>query len=86
MPEISRFLGIIIKIFYNEHAPPHFHAEYNEFKAEILIETLEINEGRLPKRVYSLVLEWATEHRIELLNDWNLAREKKILNKIDPLV
>jgi hypothetical protein len=86
MPEISRFLGIIIKMFYNEHDPPHFHAEYNEFKAEILIDTLEIKEGRLPKRVYSLVLEWASEHRNELVNDWNLAREKKTLNKIDPLV
>ncbi len=86
MPEISRFLGIIIKMFYNEHAPPHFHAEYNEFKAEIFIETLEIKEGRLPKRVYSLVLEWATEHRSELISDWNLAREKKSLNKIEPLV
>ncbi|MBE2216932.1 MAG: DUF4160 domain-containing protein [Ignavibacteria bacterium] len=86
MPEISRFLGIIIKMFYNEHAPPHFHAEYNDHKAEILIETLEIKEGKLPRRVYSLVLEWATEHRDELIADWNLAREKKILNKIDPLV
>lgn len=86
MPEISRFLGIIIKMFYNEHAPPHFHAEYNDYKAEILIETLEIKGGRLPKRVYSLVLEWATEHRDELMKDWELAREKKMLNKIEPLV
>ena len=86
MPEISRFLGIIIKMFYNEHAPPYFHAEYNDYKAEILIETLEIKEGKLPRRVYSLVLEWATDHRDELIADWNLAREKKFLNKIDPLV
>jgi hypothetical protein len=86
MPEICRFLGIIIKMFYNEHLPPHFHAEYNEYKAEILIDTLEIEEGGLPKRVYSLILEWATEHREELKKDWELAREKKILNNIDPLI
>lgn len=73
-------------MFYNEHAQPHFHAEYNDYKAEILIETLEIKEGKLPRRVYSLVLEWAASHRDELIADWNLAREKKILYKIDPLV
>ena len=86
MPEISRFLGIIIRMFYNEHLPPHFHAEYNEFKAEILLDTLEIKEGKLPKRVYNLVVEWAIDHRDELLNDWHLAGEKMPLNKIDPLV
>jgi hypothetical protein len=86
MPEISRFLGIIIKMFYNEHSPAHFHAEYNEYKAEILIDTLEILQGTLPKRIYSFVLEWATEHRDELKRDWELAREKKLLNKIEPLI
>ena len=55
MPEISRFLGIIIRMFYNEHNPPHFHAYYNDFKAEISIETLEIIAGKLPNRVYKLV-------------------------------
>ena len=86
MPEISRFLGIIIKMFYNEHAPPHFHAEYNEYKAEILIDSLEILQGKLPQRIYALVLEWAIDHREELRKDWELTREKKILNKIDPLI
>jgi len=55
MPEISRFLGIIIRMFYNEHNPPHFHAYYNDFKAEISIETLEMIAGKLPNRVYKLV-------------------------------
>ena len=69
MPEISRFLGIIIRMFYNEHNPPHFHAVYNEHEAEINIETLEVTQGSLPKKVYALVLEWAVEHRTELMND-----------------
>jgi len=73
-------------MFYNEHLPPHFYAEYNEFKAEILLDTLEIKEGGLPKRVYNLVVEWAIDHRDELMKDWALAREKMPLNKIDPLV
>lgn len=66
MPEISRFLGIIIRMFYNEHNPPHFHAVYNEHQAEIDIKTLEIIDGTLPKRVRNLVIEWAIEHREEL--------------------
>jgi hypothetical protein len=64
MPEISRFLGIIIRMFYNEHNPPHFHAYYNEFKAEISIETLEIIAGGLPNRVYKIVVEWALDHKM----------------------
>ena len=57
MPEISRFLGIIIRMFYNEHNPPHFHAIYNEFEAEIDINTLEIIAGDFPKRVRNLVID-----------------------------
>jgi len=57
MPEICRFSGIIIRMFYNEHNPPHFHAYYNDFKAEISIETLEIIAGNLPKRVYKIVVD-----------------------------
>lgn len=86
MPEISRFLGIIIRMFYNEHNPPHFHAVYNDHEAEINIETMEIKHGSLPKKVYALVLEWATEHREELMNDWNMMRDDKKPNPIKPLV
>lgn len=57
MPIICRFLGIIIKMFYNEHAPPHFHVEYNEYKASIEIQTMGISEGKLPPKVASLVIE-----------------------------
>ena len=85
MPEISRFYGIIIMLYINEHHPPHFHVKYAEYLAEIEIQTLEIIAGSLPKRAYSLVLEWAVEHREELMHNWNLAREHKSLNKIEPL-
>jgi hypothetical protein len=86
MPEISRFWGIIIRMCYNEHKPPHFHAYYNEHNAEINIETLEIIAGSLPKKVYNLVIEWAIEHRVELTNDWNLMRDDKEPFKIEPLI
>jgi hypothetical protein len=85
MPEISRFFGIIIKMYYREHNPPHFHAEYQNYKAEYDIKTFEIIEGKLPKRANALVLEWASEHRAELLEDWKRAKEQKELNKIEPL-
>lgn len=67
MPEMSRFLGIVIYMYFNEHNPPHFHAEYNEFKAAISIQTLGVTEGKLPSKVLSLVVEWAQEHQEELL-------------------
>lgn len=86
MPEISRFLGITILMYYNDHSPPHFHVKYNEYRAIISINELKIIEGSLPKRVISLVLEWAYEHREELSEDWNLAISKKPLIKIEPLV
>ncbi len=86
MPEISRFLGIIIAMYYNEHQPPHFHARYGEYRASFSIEELKIIEGSMPKRIVSLVLEWAFEHREELKEDWELARRKEQLKSIDPLV
>jgi hypothetical protein len=67
MPEISRFFGIIIAMYYNEHNPPHFHAKYGEFEAVLNIHNLQIMEGSLPKRAKALILEWADEHRAELL-------------------
>jgi len=85
MPEISRFYGIIIAMYYNEHNPPHFHAKYGEFVAEIDIRTLQILSGELPKRAKTLVLEWADEHRDELMLDWELARNMAELKPIEPL-
>ncbi|MBK1695165.1 hypothetical protein CKO09_10495 [Chromatium weissei] len=86
MPEISRFLGIVIYMYFNEHNPPHFHAEYNEHKASILITSLGLVEGRLPSRVMSLVVEWAQEHQDELLENWNSIKETGEYHKITPLV
>ncbi len=86
MPEISRFLGIVIYMYFNEHNPPHFHAEYNEYKASISIQTLGIIEGKLPSRVLSLVIEWAQEHQEELFNDWSSIKETGKYEKIKPLV
>jgi hypothetical protein len=84
MPEISRFLGIVIAIFYIDHAPPHFHARYGEFKI-----TVDINDGvvdgKFPRRALNHVLEWYELHKNELLEDWELAKQGKELKKIDPL-
>ena len=85
MPEISRFLGIIITMNYNDHAPPHFHARYGGDQAIIEIETLHVLGGRLSPRVMGLVVEWALLHRDELLEDWRLARESAPLKRIAPL-
>ncbi|MFH1771357.1 MAG: DUF4160 domain-containing protein [Candidatus Omnitrophota bacterium] len=86
MPEICRFLGIVISMYYTEHTPPHFHAKYGEYRASFSIQDLAVIEGQLPKRVTSLVLEWAFEHRIELMGDWELAQKHEELKKIPPLV
>jgi len=85
VPEISRFFGIVIKIFFEDHNPPHFHAEYGDRIALIDIRTLTVFGGRLPPRVLGLVIEWATLHRQELLEDWERARAQQALRKIAPL-
>ena len=85
MPEISRFFGIIIKMYFGDHNPPHFHAIYQEDSAEYDINTLIIIRGSLPSRAHAMVLEWASLHREELLEDWKLAIEKKEIKKIEPL-
>ncbi|MCM0589029.2 MAG: DUF4160 domain-containing protein [Gloeotrichia echinulata IR180] len=85
MPEICRFLGIIITMYYNDHPPPHFHVRYNQQKAIIDIETLSILEGKLTPRVLGLVIEWAAMHKSELMENWQLARQNNPLEKIEPL-
>ena len=85
MPQVSRFFGIIIKMYYNDHEPPHFHAEYNEYVAEISIETFEVIRGKLPRRVLGLVLEWAAIHRDELRANWSKARNHEVIQNIKPL-
>lgn len=84
MPEISRFLGIVIAILYDDHRPPHFHAEYGEFRISVEIET-GVVEGRFPRRALRAVLEWHEMHRDELWADWLLAEQHQPLRKIPPL-
>ncbi len=85
MPEICRFLGIIITMNYNDHQPPHFHVRYGDQKALVAIQTLTLLEGRLSPRVLGLVIEWGAIHQSELMSDWELAREQAPLQKIMPL-
>lgn len=84
MPEISRFLGIVIAMFYREHAPPHFHAYYGDYQITIEIET-GIVTGRFPRRALAHVLEWLELHKSELLENWRLASERRPLKKVAPL-
>jgi hypothetical protein len=85
VPRISAFFGIVIAMYHNDHAPPHFHALYAEHEAEILIETFGTHKGSLPRRAHSLVLEWASLHREELWGNWERARRGEPLKKIEPL-
>lgn len=86
MPEISRFMGISIAMYFKDHNPPHFHAIYNEYDIEIEIKNLTILDGKLPARILGLVMEWAELHKEELMSDWNLLQETGKFNKIQPLV
>lgn len=85
MPEISRFFGIAIKMFFNDHNPPHFHAEYGDHRALVDIRKLSAFSGRLPPRAMGLVIEWAALHQQELLEDWARAQEQQDLRSIAPL-
>jgi hypothetical protein len=85
MPEICRFFGIVVAIFYNEHNPPHFHARYSDQKASISIEDLRVMEGSLPPRALGLVMEWASQHKLELLHSWEQAKNNQQPDKIEPL-
>ncbi|MEX0717277.1 MAG: DUF4160 domain-containing protein [Planctomycetaceae bacterium] len=84
MPEISRFLGIVIRMYYRDHPPPHFHAEYGEFEITIEIDS-GLVEGRFPRRAMTAVLEWFAIHRDELAENWERARQEVPLEPIAPL-
>jgi hypothetical protein len=86
MPEISRFLGIVIYMYFNDHNPPHFHVKYNEYRAVISIEKLALHEGNLPPRVLGLVMEWAELHQKELMNNWHMIETTGNYASIPPLV
>lgn len=85
MPEISRFYGLVIRMYFRDHNPPHFHAEYSGSEALIDINTLAIVSGQLPARAMGLVAEWASLHQEELQRNWKRARNFESLEKIAPL-
>lgn len=85
MPEICRFYGIIIRMYYDDHNPPHFHAFYGDDEAWININTLAVFSGSLPARALGLVVEWASMHQDELRHDWKLAKNQQKPEKIQPL-
>jgi len=85
MPEISRFFGIVIQMYYDEHLPPHFHALYGGDEAQIGIDPIRVLHGELPPRAISLVIEWAALHQHELMENWRLARYDQKPRKIQPL-
>lgn len=84
MPEISRFLGIVIGMFYSEHGTPHFHAAYGEYRISVEIESGKVH-GTFPPRALRLVLDWMALHKQELLEDWRQAREGQPLTPVAPL-
>jgi len=85
MPKISRFYGIVIEMFFTDHAPPHFHARYGGDEALVAITSGEIIGGRLPPRAMRLVREWLDLHRDELNANWERAQVPEPLRQIDPL-
>ena len=85
MPELSRFYGIIIRMFYDDHPPPHFHAVYQSEEVQVNTETLEVMKGRMRRRALVLVLEWAALHRDELRRAWDAASRNQEPDRIEPL-
>jgi hypothetical protein len=85
MPELSRFLGMVISIYFDDHNPPHFHVEYNDNEALISINDLSVIKGNLPARVMGLAIEWARLHQTELLENWNMVKDSGKYYKIAPL-
>ena len=86
MPEISLFYGIRITMYYDDHNPPHFHAEYNNHKALVDIINVQVNRGFLPSKQLKIVLAWCAIHQDELMQNWELSKDDRPLNKIPPLM
>jgi hypothetical protein len=85
MPRISEFFGIVIQMYHREDGPPHFHATYGGETATVGIDPVELLEGHLPPRQLRLVLEWAGLRRTDLMRNWERARNKETLERIEPL-
>jgi hypothetical protein len=85
MPEVSRFYGILIFMFFNEHNPPHFHVTYGEFRITVEINT-GVVIGKMPKRALNLIFEWMEQHKGELLDNWNRCQQGDSPISIEPLI
>ena len=85
MPEISRFYGIVIKMYFADHLPPHFHAEYGDQEALVDVNSLAVIAGRVPPRAMGMIVEWASSHQEELREAWNRAKKLQLPGKINPL-
>jgi len=85
MPEVSRFFGISIRMYFDDHNPPHFHAIYAGAETEIGLDPVTILRGRFPRRALGMVLEWAAFHQQELLNNWAQIQSGEAPRRIDPL-
>ncbi len=85
MPEVCRFFGIIIRMYFDEHVPPHFHAIYGEYEAQVGIDPIEVLAGKLPHRATSMVIEWAALHQWELMSNWERLQHSQPIVKIAPL-
>lgn len=85
MPEISRFFGIIIRMYFDDHPPPHFHAIYGEYEAKIGIDPIGFLRGSLPPRAAAMVIEWAVYHQQALRLNWHLLETDQAAHKIEPL-
>jgi hypothetical protein len=85
MPELSRFFGISIRMYFDDHSPPHFHAIYGRAEAEISITPVALTHGRLPRRALGMVMEWAAGHQNELLDNWERLHSGQEPRGIAPL-
>jgi len=85
VPEVSRFFGISIRMYFDDHNPPHFHAIYGGTEVEVGIDPLTVLRGRFPRRALGMVMEWAALHQGELLDNWTLLRNDQSSHRIDPL-
>lgn len=85
MPEVCRFFGIIIRMYFDEHVPPHFHAIYGEYEAQVGIDPIEVLAGKLPHRATSMVIEWVALHQWELMDNWERLQRSQPIVKIEPL-
>lgn len=86
MPELCRFPGIVITMYFNDHAPPHSHVRYEDFRAIVGIDPLELREGKLPPRVLGLVIEWAELHQAELMANGTSLTTTGTFKRLEPLV